>query len=107
MELMHKLCRQKTLEDTLTLFLLIYQVLVSLSQAASNYQEQVRVFKQFHGTIIGKGGNTLRRVSQGGKEEGEGTLRSVHNISVLLFCPAQIHMHDICIAILSGPDSYA
>ena len=70
MELMHKLCRQKTLEDTLTLFLLIYQVLVSLSQAASNYQEQVRVFKQFHGTIIGKGGNTLRRVSQGGKEEG-------------------------------------
>ena len=70
--------------------LLIYQVLVSLTQAAANYQEQVRVFKQFHGTIIGKGGNTLRRVSRGGKEEG--TLRSVHNI---------------CIAILSGPDSYA
>ena len=33
----------------------------------------MRVFKQFHGTIIGKGGNTLRKVREGvGKRGREG-----------------------------------
>jgi predicted PilT family ATPase len=31
---------------------------------AANYQEEVRVFKQFHGNIIGKGGNTLRKIRE-------------------------------------------
>ena len=43
------------------------------TQTASNYQEEVRVFKKFHGNIIGKGGNTLRKVSSRvGERNGRG-----------------------------------
>ena len=33
-------------------------------QTASNYREEVRVFKQFHGNIVGKGGSTLRKIRE-------------------------------------------
>ena len=33
-------------------------------QAAANYQEEVRVFKKFHGSVIGKGGATLRKIRE-------------------------------------------
>ena len=33
------------------------------SQAAANYREEVRVFKKFHGNVIGRGGATLRKVN--------------------------------------------
>lgn len=32
--------------------------------AANNYRQQVKVFKKFHGTIIGKGGATLRKIRE-------------------------------------------
>lgn len=31
---------------------------------ASNYREEVRVFKKFHGSVIGKGGATLRKIRE-------------------------------------------
>ena len=31
-------------------------------QAAANYQEEVRIFKKFHGSVIGRGGATLRKI---------------------------------------------
>lgn len=33
-------------------------------QAAANYEEDVRVFKKFHGSVIGKGGATLRKIRE-------------------------------------------
>ena len=33
-------------------------------QVASNYREEVRVFKKFHGSVIGKGGATLRKIRE-------------------------------------------
>ena len=34
------------------------------TQAASNYREEVRVFKNFHGSIVGRGGSTLRKIRE-------------------------------------------
>ena len=34
------------------------------TQAASNHREEVRVFKKFHGSVIGKGGATLRKIRE-------------------------------------------
>lgn len=33
-------------------------------QVAANYQEEVRIFKKFHGSVIGKGGATLRKIRE-------------------------------------------
>ena len=53
----------------------------------------MRVFKQFHGTIIGKGGNTLRKVSGSGRGRGG---RGREGFTLHMYrCPKNIHVYFI------------
>ncbi len=45
-------------------FFCIFFLPTPIFQVASNYQESVRIFKKFHGSVIGRGGAKLRKIKE-------------------------------------------